>query len=328
MLRGFGHAPCHFGELIQGVFRSDGGAVCRALVTLPMTEHGTSAHFTRIPDSGLGDIAVVNADRAKARRAAEITARRCAQLAGVRGSGGRLVLDSDVPVGIGMGSSTSDVLATIRAVASAFDVRLPPETTVSLAVEAETACDPLMLDERPVLFGPRNGRALEVLGPNLPPMVVLGCTTGNAAAVDTVSLPDVPVAAVEDYERLRTDVRRAVATGDVGLLGKACTHSARLNQSLLPKKEFEALEDIARRCGAAGVQVAHSGNVAGILLDARSPDLARCLEWGTTLLAQYDMTATVVFRAGGNPQSGTCVASNSARAVRREGVGAGVRPHR
>lgn len=112
------------------------------------------------------------------------------------------------------------------------------------------------------------------------------------------------------------------------MLGKACTHSARLNQSLLPKKEFEALEDIARRCGAAGVQVAHSGNVAGILLDARSPDLARCLEWGTTLLAQYDMTATVVFRAGGNPQSGTCVASNSARAVRREGVGAGVRPHR
>ncbi len=331
-LQGFGCAPCHFGELIQGVFRADDGQVCRALVTLPIREHGTTAVFTRVPGAELGDITVQDTGRGKSRRAAEIAARRCAGIAGVRGSGGRLVLHSDVPVGIGMGSSTSDVLATVRAVASAYGLRLDPDMTVRLAVEAESACDPLMLDERPALFGPRNGRVLEVLGPDLPPLVVVGCTTGDADPVDTVSLPDAPASAVDDYERLRDDVRRAVATGDVSVLGNACTLSARWNQSVLPKTELGALEDIAHRSGAAGVQVAHSGNVAGLILDARSPDLTRRLERCESLLAESDITPACVFRAGGRkPQSGKCVVSprsTAGRTAPSEGVWAGVRPHR
>lgn len=331
-LQGFGRAPCHFGELIQGVFRADDGQVCRALVTLPIREHGTTAVFTRVPGTDLGDISVQGTGRGKSRRAAEITASQCARIAGMRGSGGRLVLDSDVPVGIGMGSSTSDVLATVRAVASAFGVRLDPDTTVRLAVEAESACDPLMLDERPVLFGPRNGRVLEVLGSRLPPLMVVGCITGDADTVDTVSLPDAPASAVGDYELLRDDVRRAVTTGDVSVLGNACTQSARRNQSMVPKTELEALEEVARRSGAAGVQVAHSGNVAGVLLDARAPDLPRRLERCETLLADSGIATACVFRAGGRyPQSDRCVVSPrsmTGRVARSEGAWAGVRAHR
>ncbi|WP_162240362.1 hypothetical protein [Nocardia arizonensis] len=77
------------------------------------------------------------------------------------------------------------------------------------------------------------------------------------------------------------------------------TASARLNQRFLEKPELETLVEIAAEHGAAGVQVAHSGSVAGVLFDpTRRPgwaDVERCVEAvvaaGITYTTTFDPTA-------------------------------------
>ncbi|WP_329286554.1 GHMP family kinase ATP-binding protein [Streptomyces sp. NBC_00691] len=272
-LTGTGHAPCHHGELLQGVFLDADGRRCAGLVTLPLAGPGSRAEFTRRPGTPPEALAVVPADRGKAARAAALAVTECARRTGLPPSGGRLRLTGDVPVGLGMGSSTSDVIAAVRAVADSYGLRLAPEAVARLSVRAERASDPLMLDTRPALFAQREGRILEVLGPALPPLAVVGCLLGGGAPVDTLALPvrETTDADVREYARLRTLLRRAIATGDVRLLGQVATASARRGQHVLKHREFGDLVAIARRSGAVGVQIAHSGAVAGVLFDPAAP---------------------------------------------------------
>ncbi|MER8232999.1 GHMP kinase [Streptomyces sp. NPDC094049] len=266
---GTGHAPRHHGELLQGVFRDTEGRRCAGLVTLPLPGPGSTATFRRRPGTPPEALTVTPADRTKAARAAALAVTACAARRGLPPCGGELGLSGSVPVGLGMGSSTSDVIAAVRAVAAAHGLRLAPGAVARLAVRAERASDPLMLDGRPVLFAQREGRVLEVLGRALPPLLVVGCALGGGAPVDTLALPvrEATEADVREYERLRGLLRRAVATGDAPLLGEVATASARRGQEALGHAEFGTLTALARRLGALGVQIAHSGAVAGVLLD-------------------------------------------------------------
>ncbi|RUX22334.1 kinase, partial [Mesorhizobium sp. M7A.F.Ca.US.011.01.1.1] len=100
----------HHGELIQGVFKDDGGRLHRGLVTLPIAGLRSEASFARSDN----DAVVVNPDhKVKASAAARLTL----DFLNVTG-GGELTLQSAIPVGHGYGSSTADVVASIRAVAA------------------------------------------------------------------------------------------------------------------------------------------------------------------------------------------------------------------
>ncbi|MFI7240637.1 GHMP family kinase ATP-binding protein [Streptomyces qinglanensis] len=302
---GTGQAACHHGEILQGVFLDERRRACHALVTLPMNGPGAHAAFLRRPDDGPDAVSVTPPGRAKARAAALLAVRECAALREEEPCGGALRLSGDIPVGLGMGSSTSDVIATVRAVADSYRLRLAPGTIARLAVRAEGACDPLMLGPGPLLFAQRQGRVLEALGTALPPAVVVGCALGGGAPVDTLSLPartgdDRELAR---YERLRRMLRTAVADADPALLGRVSTASARLGQRTLHHPEFETLTAIADRTGATGVQIAHSGNVAGLLFDPRTPGLDRRMRRCARALHSDGMTPTVTFTTDPAPTS-------------------------
>ncbi|QES57097.1 GHMP kinase [Streptomyces venezuelae] len=294
---GAGHASCHHGEILQGVFLDAAGRRCPGLVTLPMTGMGSRAEFTRRPGTPPERLTVLPGDRTKAARAAALTVGECAPRCGEPPCGGELRITGDIPVGLGMGSSTSDVIAVVRAVADSYGVRLAPGTVARLAVRAEQACDPLMLDARPVLFAQREGRVLEVLGARLPPLVVVGCALGGGAPVDTLALPSrtYDESDVRAFGRLRTLLRRAVTTGDAALLGRVASASARRGQELLRHPEFDALDGVARRLGALGVQIAHSGAVAGLLLDPAAPGLRHRIRGCVRALESDGIPATRVF---------------------------------
>ncbi|OLT43746.1 hypothetical protein BJF85_21185 [Saccharomonospora sp. CUA-673] len=262
-------------------------------MTLPLHRH-VHAEFRADP---AGRWTVTPADRSKALRAARLTA-------GDDLPGGHLVLRGDIPVGAGMGSSTSDTVAAIRAVAAYRGTTLTPEVVAELAVRAEDACDPVMFGPRPRLFAHRDAVTLEAFAP-LPPMRVLGCVTGGGAPVDTLALPEPAAADIPAFEELRGRLRRALVAADVADVGRVCTTGARLNQSILPKPELPTLEGIADDTGAAGVQVAHSGNVAGLIFGARLPDVADRLRAATRLLERHGIPVTAEFRpAHDDPRPG------------------------
>lgn len=294
---GTGRAACHHGELLQGMFLDERDGPERALVTLPMGSRGTRATF-RIGSADSDDVVrVFPEDRAKARRAAELTIKLCTRgRPGATGfgaarsvaAGGQLDIASDVPVGCGMGSSTSDVIAAIRAVSDCYGMRLAPERVARLAVLAERASDSIMIEDRVVLFAHRRGVVLEVLGSRLPPLVVVGCVSGPAGGVDTLDMTLAQYARpeIETFCMLLAALRRAIITGDIALLGWVATMSARINQRFLPKPELDFLIALAGRLGAAGVQIAHSGTVAGLIFDSRLPDLRRRIDRGIEALGR------------------------------------------
>jgi uncharacterized protein involved in propanediol utilization len=268
---GVGYAPAHHGEVLQGMFYDEAGKLRRALVTLPDPGRGTRAVF--YPSENHWGI-VGTPELTKVRRAAIIALREFSRHP-APAKGGQIEITSDVPRGIGMGSSTSDVTATIRAVADYHGVTLSREEVGRLAVLAECASDSIMIDDRVVLFAHREGVVVETLGHRLPPMVVVGCDTQPGTRVDTLGFQPAEYddREIGAFQVLRAGLRRALATEDVALLGRVATASARINQRFLPKPNLDVLLELGERHGACGVQVAHSGTVAGLIFDARLPNV-------------------------------------------------------
>jgi uncharacterized protein involved in propanediol utilization len=60
-------------------------------------------------------------------------------------------------------------------------------------------------------------------------------------------------------------LRRAVERQDAALLGRVATASTVITQRHRPKRSMPQLLRLAQSVGALGVQVAHSGTVAGFL---------------------------------------------------------------
>lgn len=266
---GTGYAPAHHGELLQGVFEDDAGRLRRALVTLPEVGLGSRAVFFP-SENHLGIVGTP--ELTKVRRAAMLALREFSTHP-APAKGGQIQIFSNVPQGIGMGSSTSDVTATIRAVADYHGVSLSREEVGRLAVLAECASDSIMIDDRVVLFAQRDGIVLETFGFRLPPMVVVGCNAEPGEQVDTLRMQ--PAEYNEDevaaFKALRAGLRRAIATEDARLLARVTTASARINQRFLPKPCLDDLLEIGRRHNGCGIQVAHSGTVAGLVFDATEP---------------------------------------------------------
>jgi uncharacterized protein involved in propanediol utilization len=217
-----------------------------------------------------------------------------------------------------MGSSTADVTAAIRAVADYHGVALSVEQVAQLAVSAECASDSVMIDGRVVLFAHRDGVVLESLGDRLPPMTVVGCDTEpGGGGVDTLALrpAEYDDREIATFQVLRAALRRALATGDVALLAKVSTASARLNQRFLAKPVLEPLIELGTRCGALGVQVAHSGTVAGLIFDPRLPDAADGVAAVRAGLAELGLPETTVLGAPPRPRTTRLAGASSGPAT-------------
>src|SRR3569833_500584 len=122
---------------------------------------------------------------------------------------GRLQIECNVATGVGLGSSTCDVVAAIRAVCSFHDVAIGAADVARLAIEAEGAVDPLMFDGEMVLFAQRHGRVLESLGDWVPGYTLLSIDTDEGSrGVDTLSLP-LPDYTQAELGAIKTNVDRA-----------------------------------------------------------------------------------------------------------------------
>lgn len=267
---GIGRATGHHGELLQGVFSDETGKLHRALLTLPCRRAESIVTFW--PDDGTTVRTRPNG-RDKAAKAATLAF----QELGYSDARGYLTIETTIPVGFGYGSSTADVVAAIRSAAAAAGAELHRQTICQLAVAAETASDAIVFGEQAVLFAQREGRVLEYFSGEYPPLHVVGFVSRDDPPVETLSTTPARYgpSEIEGFRVLRGLARHAIRTGDAGLLGQVATASARISQHHLPKRHFDELLQISEEVGGCGVQVAHSGNLMGVLIDARHPNAAR-----------------------------------------------------
>ncbi|KJF71795.1 kinase [Agrobacterium arsenijevicii] len=232
---------------------------------------GKTSHVTFWPDNGKG-IRTRPEGRSKAARAARLALDEL----GHPGAEGSLTIESAIPHGCGYGSSTADVVASIRAVAAAARAQISRSTICRLAVAAEVATDAIVFEGQAVVFAHRQGVVLEYLPGDYPPLYVVGFASPDDAPVETVEMPPAHYSGteIETFRMLRGHLRHAIAQQDAHSIARVATASARINQRHLPKRRFDDFLRLAETGGACGVQVAHSGNRMGILLDARDDDSA------------------------------------------------------
>jgi uncharacterized protein involved in propanediol utilization len=286
-MTGVGCAGAHHGEILQGVFAVD-DALVRGLVTLPCPLFESEARVVLEP--GRREIHVVPAWKLKAKHAGRLAL----DALGFAEAGARLSLAGNVPVSRGFGSSTSDVVATVRAVCVAVGRELENVEIAKLAVQSELASDPLMFD-RAVLFAQRDGVLLEDFGGSLPAFEVVGfSTSGHESGISTVGFPPAAYSAPEtaEFEELRRRLRAGIAGGDARLVGRVATASAQINQRHLAVSSLEELTRLIPTAGAVGLQVAHSGDVAGLLFDRRDGDLRSKVAQAEKLLGACGITQT------------------------------------
>lgn len=271
---GHGSATAHHGELLQGIFEDEEeGTLHRALITLPCRQYTSTSVFYINPFSRT--VTVSPTWRTKACRAAKLTL----VYGGLADYGGHLVVNSNVPVGWGLGSSTTDVTSAIRSVAEAADIMLTPTTIAEIAVQAEIASDSIMFGQNVVLFAQRDAKVLEDFGAPLPSFEIVSINT-SPNGIDTLCLrlPDYDWSEIRTFQMLRALIRNAVSKQDRYLLSCVATASARINQRHLSNPLFDKLERICEENGALGLQVAHSGTVIGLLFDPSDPDVPERIE--------------------------------------------------
>ncbi|PSR23054.1 MAG: GHMP kinase [Sulfobacillus acidophilus] len=249
---GWGFSPGTFGELVQGEI---GGIPF--LITLPIA-WGTRATFVSAPGYPLE---VWPSHRRKARRAVEMLL-----TAWEKPIEGVLMIQSTLPVGKGMASSSADIVAACRAVAAHFGRYLPPARIAEISAAIEPT-DGIMYDGV-VAFDPIRGKLLERLG--APPAMVIVGVLGHGR-INT-----------EDHHRRRLDyepeqerriqealdyARAGIKTRDAKLLGQAGRISAEVARERESDPSLDELLQIADD-EACGVIIAHSGTVRGVLVSS------------------------------------------------------------
>jgi uncharacterized protein involved in propanediol utilization len=244
---GRGEAIGHAGEILQGGVRLE-GRVEPFLVTLPVPAFRSTVNVR-----SAAEWRVTPAWKTKALRAAQLA---------WTGSGALDVLvESEIVVGRGCGSSTADCVATVRAVAD-----LSAERIAAVVQRAELASDATMFDLEPVAFLPRAGTLLrrfegvwpemhvEVIDMGGPPVETLDCAVPSYSAEE-----------LDEFADLLAELQAAVTSGDAVKVGRVALRSGAIHQRYRPHAEWDAVTTRALSAGAVGVALAHSGTVAAVL---------------------------------------------------------------
>ncbi len=254
-------APGTCGELAQGMLD---GALC--MVTCPIDMRSTA---TVALSPGDGSISAPG-DSPKAARAVMATL----EFLGEPAVDAELWLDSRIPRGKGMASSTADVSAAIVATAGALSQEMSPEQIAEIALGIEPS-DGVMFPKI-VIFDHLQGRTARPLG-SPPPMRVAVLDFGGE--VDTLEFNNTEREnALRCLQTKMTEaaslIERGIREKDYLLVGRGATISSFANQEILFKPHLDAVIEFANEVGAAGVNVAHSGTVIGLLF----PDNAVLVE--------------------------------------------------
>ena len=170
-------------------------------------------------------------------------------------------LQSNIPQGKGLSSSSADILSVLYVVNDYLQTRVRPEDMYRIAAAIEPT-DPC-LSEDIVLFRQRLGVVDRYL--SLPPMAVLYFDTDPDRQVDTMHVRrQWSEGAGTFFAWLLRRFLGAAEAGDYVRLFDCVSYSAEYNQREIAIPRFGEWFELARET-RSGLMVAHSGTIAGLL---------------------------------------------------------------
>jgi L-threonine kinase len=177
-------------------------------------------------------------------------------------------VDSQLPLGKGMASSSADISAACLATALAAGREIDIDAICDIALEIEPT-DGIFLPGI-TLIDHVSGSIRRALGH--PPAIHIAIFDVGGE-VDTIDfnhrsdLAELNRAKEPQVLKALQMVETGLLKGDCSLIGEGATLSALANQSILFKPSLEGIIELAVSFGAVGVNVAHSGTVIGVMFD-------------------------------------------------------------
>jgi L-threonine kinase len=212
-----------------------------------------------------------------------------------------VTVDTTLPAGKGMASSSADISAACLAAAVIAGRQLSTDEIADIALSIEPT-DGIFYPGI-VMFDHLGGKLRRLLGCP-PPMFTAIFDAGGE--VDTLEfnkrsdLKELNKAKERLVRRASSLVVRGLARGDSSLIGQGATISALANQSILFKSCLQVIAEIAPRFGAVGVNTAHSGTVVGIIFpDNAGTDIAGCIKAVQKACPETGFLGTARLIAGG-----------------------------
>lgn len=255
-------SPGSCGELVQGMINGENFLItCPVNLYSQATAHSVATQTNLLPP-----------------KASAAVAKSLAYLR-LPESSLTVALQSAIPAGKGMASSSADISAVCQAVALEAGYRLTSDEIADIALSIEPTDGTFY--KGIVMFDHVTGRIREYLG-EPPPMFIAVFDLGGE--IDTLAfnrrndLALLNKTKEQDVLQAVDLVRRGLTEGNPYLIGQGATLSALANQPLLFKPHLEQIINIADTFGAAGISAAHSGTVIGVLFPAKGEhDISRCI---------------------------------------------------
>lgn len=256
---GKARCPASCGEIVQGSI--DGRDF---LVTCPIslyTEITVELILKKDSEESFGGSNIYNPK-------SYLAAQKTLKLLGANEYKPIITINSQIPIGIGLSSSTADITAACIAAASALGENISPDYIADIAISIEPS-DGIMY-KGAVVFDHIKGEWRESLG-DLPEMDVYIIDTGET--VDTLEFngrTDLKSLNSKKEQAVRQALeiaRAAIKDGDARLLGMAMINSALAHQHIICKPHLMETIEVATRFNAAGVNIAHSGSAVSLFFE-------------------------------------------------------------
>ena len=179
-----------------------------------------------------------------------------------------LNINSNIPIGKGMASSTADIGATIKATLSILNKNLGNEEISRIASEIEPT-DSILLYKNSI-FNPVNGQVKKYLSTlNNGRVIILEPDEILETSIirSNPNYLDIKLENKAIINKSFNLLEEGLREQDLKLIGKACTLSSLANENIHKKPHLNKIIEISNKMGAYGVNIAHSGTVIGILID-------------------------------------------------------------
>lgn len=282
--KGIGQSFGTFGEILQGELPNGK----RFLVTLPIDRYSTCSFFP-----GAHKLTVVPSKKIKAQKFLSILLKNLNLP-----MTGTYHLQSNIPIGKGLASSSADLVAISRAISDYYNIEIPNTLTEDVLARVEPTDG--VIHDGIVSYYYLEAKLHKKLG-DVPPMTILGVDEGGQVDTQAYNLLKKKYTESEHeyFQKLLSDLDLAIRGGNLNLMGKIATKSAEINQKFLRKRYFDQFLEVSEHLDALGVVTTHSGTYLGILLDENSPEIDTQIKEGTNILRTLSKKVDI-FKVGMN----------------------------
>lgn len=217
--------------------------------------------------------------------------------------GAEISIESKIPRGKGLASSTSELTAAIVATAQALNQDISQEQIVRILIHVDHSSDGVFLPGIN-MFNHLSGLRYESFGDPPPLNFIIVDTGGEVSTMGFNREQARSVAKTHEVELRRgiTLLRKGFERKNAALIAAGATISAIVNQKVLHKPLLETLIEGTLEFGGLGVNCAHTGTVLGVMYDPNKTSTLALMHRVRSLIGEKPILGVYPLIPGGTYQ--------------------------